>query len=124
MLHRYIAIVLGLPLIGACAPPASIPVKTSRSGGAPAATVASATEQPVRVIVKFSTTVAYRDPAFLQDLARQIQARLSYVASVSERTHVYLLVPLPGQPMADAITRLMHLPTVESVERDAIATPS
>lgn len=124
MLHRSMLCLLGVPLLGACAQVASPSPAATGAQTVPLAIVSPVTEQPVRVIVRFRVAVAYRDPAFVQDLAQQIQAGLSYVSSVSESTHVYLLAPLPGQPAADAIARLMRLPTVQWVERDTIVHPS
>lgn len=119
---QLIAALVGLPLLCACGP--AVPVHSEKSGQgiAQETTVQSAHEIPVRVIVKFRRAVPYRDPAFLQDITQQIQARLSYVASVSEDTHVYLLEPLAGHNSAEALKRLANLSTVLSVELDAIAT--
>lgn len=124
MPHRFMLCLLGVPLLVACAQAGSPSTAANGTQTAPLAVASPATEQSVRVIIQFRVAVAYRDPVFVKDLAQQIQAGLSYVSSVSDSTHVYLLAPLPGQPVADAIARLMRLPTVQWVERDAMAHPS
>lgn len=83
-----------------------------------------ASGQPLRVIVKFRQAVPYRDAAFLQDIAQQIHARITYISSVSLDTHVYQIEPQPGQSQADLLRRLSDLPSVLRVEADAVAQPS
>lgn len=83
-----------------------------------------ASGQALRVIVKFRQTVPYRDAAFLQGIAQQIHARITYISSVSLDTHVYLIEPQPGQSQAELLRRLSDLPSVLRVEADAVAQPS
>lgn len=78
----------------------------------------------VRVIVKFRREVPYRDAAFLQDMARQTQARIAYISSVSLDTHVYQVEPRLGQRQADLLRSLSGIPSVLRVEADAVARPS
>ena len=80
--------------------------------------------QALRVIVKFRQTVPYRDAAFLQGIARQIRARITYISSVSPDTHVYQVEPRPGQSHADILQSLSGIPSVLRVEADAMARPS
>jgi hypothetical protein len=75
--------------------------------------------QPVRVIVRFSQTVQYRSDLFLQDMQERIKARVSYLSSVSQDTHVYQLEPQAGQSAAETLQRLGALPFVLRVEMDA-----
>ena len=75
--------------------------------------------QPVRVIVKFSQAVQYRSDVFLQDMQERIKARVSYLSSVSQDTHVYQLEPQAGQSAAETLRRLGALPFVLRVEMDA-----
>ena len=80
--------------------------------------------QAVRVIVKFRREVPYRDAAFLQDIARQTRARITYLSSVSLDTHVYQVEPQAGQSQADVLRRLSGISSVLRVEADAVARPS
>ena len=80
--------------------------------------------QAVRVIVKFRREVPYRDAAFLQDIARQTRARITYLSSVSLDTHVYQVEPRLGQSQADLLRSLSSIPSVLRVEADAVARPS
>lgn len=75
--------------------------------------------QPVRVIVKFSEAVQYRNDVFLQDMQERIKARVSYLSSVSQDTHVYQLEPRAGQSATETLQRLGTLPFVLRVEMDA-----
>lgn len=79
-------------------------------------------EKAVRAIVKFRQIVAYRDPAFVQSLSQQTQARISYVSSISEDTHVYLIEPLGTRDTAGVLTQLGKLPNVMWVELDKKVT--
>lgn len=78
----------------------------------------------MRVIVQFRTTVAYADATFLQTLGQQVDARITYLASVSADTHVYKVEPLGNQRPADMLQRLSDAPTVLRTEVDALAHPS
>lgn len=89
----------------------------------PSASVDPAHGQVLRVIVKFRQSVSYRDAAFLQDMAQQINARITYLSSVSSDTHVYRLEFQPGLNHADILRRLSGLPAVLWVEADAHAQP-
>ena len=80
-------------------------------------------DKAVRAVVKFRQIVAYRDPAFVQSLSQQTQARISYVSSVSADTHVYLVEPLGMHDAASAVARLGKLPSVLWVELDSKVTP-
>ena len=80
--------------------------------------------QAVRVIVKFRQEVPYRDAAFLQDMARQTRARITYLSSVSLDTHVYQVEPRLGQSQADLLRSLSGISSVLRVEADAVARPS
>ena len=80
-------------------------------------------DKAVRAIVKFRQIVAYRDPVFVQSLSQQTQARVSYVSSISEDTHVYLIEPLGMDDSVGALARLGKSPGVLSVELDRKATP-
>lgn len=80
--------------------------------------------QAVRVIVKFRREVPYRDAAFLQDIARQTRARITYLSSVSLDTHVYQVEPRLGQSQADLLRSLSGISSVLRVEADAVARPS
>ena len=121
-LRLLMAAVLGLQLLCACGQP--VPVHSGTSGPVITreTTVQSTTEKPARVIVRFRRDVPYRDATFLQDITLQIQARITYVSSVSGDTHVYLLESLPGSKQADALRRLANLSIILSVELDQLAT--
>lgn len=122
--YRYFwAMVASAPLLCACAQPLPPPAPKPVADLAGKAAKPVTNEKPARIVVRFRTVVPYQDPAFLQGVAQQIQAQLSYVASVSSDTHVYLLQPLPGQSSADALKRLVNLPAVLWAEPDRIATP-
>lgn len=82
--------------------------------------IRSAPVTVLRVIVKFRQKVPYSDAAFLQNIAQQIQTPIAYISSVSVDTHVYQLVPQPGQNHADILRRLSAIPSVLSVESDAL----
>lgn len=75
----------------------------------------------MRMIVKFSQAVPYRDAAFLQDLGQQVNARLAYLSSVSADTHVYQIVPLAGQSSSTLAEQLLRVPWVSRAELDAPA---
>ena len=78
----------------------------------------------MRIIVKFRSAVPYADAAFLQTLGQQVDARITYLASVSADTHVYRMEPLGNQRPADVLQRLSRVPSVLYVEIDALARPS
>ena len=80
--------------------------------------------QAVRVIVKFRQEVPYRDAGFLEDIARQTRARITYLNSVSLDTHAYQVEPQAGQSRADVLRRLSGISSVLRVETDAVARPS
>lgn len=80
--------------------------------------------QALRVIVKFRREVAYRDAAFLQDMASRIQGRIAYISSVSLDTHVYQVEPRLGQSQAALLQSLLGIPDVLRVELDAVLKPS
>ncbi len=111
--------------LSACGPSALAPATTplAQNGAAPTS-VNQVSGQALRVIVKFRQTVPYRDDAFLQSIALQIQARIAYLGSVSPDTHVYRIEPLPGQSQADILQRLSEIPSVLRVETDTVARPS
>ena len=79
--------------------------------------------KPMRVIVKFRQTVPYRDAVFLHDIAQHIHGRITYLSSVSLDTHVYQIVPEPGQSQADILQNLGVISSVLRVEADAMAQP-
>ena len=93
------------------------------NGPAPIA-IRSSYGQAFRVIVKFRREVPYRDAAFLQDMSRQIHGRIAYSSSVSLDTHVYEVEPQRGQIQADVLLSLSKIPSVLSVETDAVVRPS
>lgn len=111
-------------LLCACSPTTMHPV-TPITENAPAPSSAAVQPSPaMRVIVKFRTTVAYADAAFLQTIGQQVNARIIYLASVSADTHVYRMEPLAHQTPAEILQRLAGVPSVLHVEADARATPS
>lgn len=77
----------------------------------------------VRVIVQFRQEVPYRNAAFLQDVARQTHARITYLSSVSLDTHAYQVEPQPGTSQADVLRSLSEVSSVLRVEIDAVARP-
>lgn len=105
----YLAAVLAL---GACAQPPLQAQPTARP------------TQAARVIVEFKQAVPYRSEAFVAALGQAAQARLAYVASVSDDTHVYQVTPLAGQTLASALGRLNAQASVKRTEIDQLmATP-
>lgn len=78
----------------------------------------------MRIIVQFRDTVAYADATFLQTLGQQVNARITYLASVSADTHVYRIEPLGNQRPEEVLQRLTEAPSVLRVEMDALAHPS
>lgn len=109
-------------ILGACSPtPLTAVTPVAQDTPAPAATPAA---QTLRIIVKFRSAVPYADAAFLQTLGQQVDARLTYLASVSADTHVYRMEPLDNQRPADVLQRLSRVPSVLYVEIDALARPS
>lgn len=76
---------------------------------------------PVRVMVKFAKPVPYKDTAFLNTMAQQIQAPVVYLSSISTDTHVYLLNLQPAQKPADILLRLSAMSAVLRVEVDSLA---
>lgn len=77
-------------------------------------------ETAVRVVVKFRTVGTGRDAALLAGLARQAQAPVSYVTSVSPDTHVYRIEPAAGQRTDELLARLLAMPGVAFVEVDRV----
>lgn len=116
---RPVAISLLCSFFAACSPlapaPQNAPVPVAL---APPAIIASA-GQALRFIVKFRQVVPYRDKAFLQDIGLKINARLTYLSSVSADTHVYQALPQRGQSSDDILRRLSGIPSVLQVEADA-----
>lgn len=80
--------------------------------------------QALRVIVKFRQSVAYSDPSFLGSLSRQVDAQISYIASIAPDTHSYLVVPHAGQGGAAILSRLSVQPSIAWAEEDRKATPA
>ena len=110
--------------LSACSLSTLAPATPSIQGRHPPASMDPAYGQVLRVIVKFRQAVPYRDAAFLQDIARQIGARIAYISSVSIDTHVYQIELQPGQSHADILGRLSGIPDVLWVQADAVARPS
>ncbi|MHB1248146.1 MAG: hypothetical protein ACYCZL_01855 [Polaromonas sp.] len=110
--------------LSACGPSALAPATPLTQHGTAPPSVSPVHDQSLRVIVKFRQTVPYRDDAFLQSIALQIQARVAYLGSVSPDTHVYRIEPQPGQSQADILQRLSEIPSVLRVETDTVARPS
>ena len=110
-------------LLVACSQPVAAPAVQNTPSVTKAVVVPANADKAVRAIVKFRQIVAYRDPAFVQSLSQQIQARVSYVSSISEDTHVYLIEPLAVHDTAGAFRRLGSVPTVLWVELDRKVTP-
>jgi hypothetical protein len=103
-----------VPLAGCSQPSPPNPQDAVTPGSA-----SQAYGQPIRVIVKFSQDVPYRGEGFLQDMQERIHARVSYVSSVSQDTHVYQLEPQAGQSAAQTLQGLAAVPLVLRVEIDA-----
>ena len=74
----------------------------------------------LRMVVKFRTAGSGRDAALLAGLARQAQAPVSYVTSVSPDTHVYRIEPAAGQRADEILARLLATPGVAFVEVDKV----
>lgn len=89
----------------------------------PTAPAANVPRQAWRVIVQFRPGVAYRDSAFLQAMGEKVQARIVYLASVSDDTHVYRIEPRAGLSEAEMVRRLAGLPSVRHAEIDARVRP-
>lgn len=87
-----------------------------------AVVVQSKADKALRAIVKFRQIVAYQDPAFVQSLSQQTQARVSYVSSISEDTHIYLIELIGMHDTAGALRRLGGSPSVLWVELDIKAS--
>jgi hypothetical protein len=75
----------------------------------------------VRVIVQFNQPQAYGDAAFLKTLQKQAQARVRYLAAVSDDTHVYSVQLPADQNPTPALQRLRALPSIIRVEIDETA---
>lgn len=101
------------PTPPATAPEQDVPGITAQ----PAANV-----KATRVVVRYRTATPYRDADYLRNISQQIQAQVSYVASLSPDTHVYALQPLPGQTGTDVLKRLASLPAVLWIEPDRTAS--
>lgn len=110
--------------LSACSPRAVATANTTTQGSPPPASLQPAYAQALRVIVKFGQAVPFQDAAFLNDVARQIHARMVYISSVAPDTHVYWIEPEPGQSRADILRLLAGIPSVLKVELDAVARPS
>lgn len=117
--HRLIKLCCLLVPLAGCSQPA--PPQPNPPDAATPNSAIQPYGQPLRVIVKFSQAVQYRSDVFLQDLQERIQARVSYLSSVSPDTHVYQLEPQAGQSAAETLQRLGALPFVQRVELDARA---
>lgn len=89
----------------------------------PAAPAATAPRQALRVIVRFRPGAPYRDGAFLQAMGQKVQARITYLASVSDDTHVYRIEPGTGLGEAEMVRRLADLPPVLCAEPEARVRP-
>lgn len=112
-------------MLGACGAPLQGTGQPSAPASPGAAATTPAFGKPLRVVVKFKRqTTPYRDAAFLQDMGRQVQARITYVASVSPDTHVYQVEPRLGQSQTDLLRSLSGLPAVARADADAMARPS
>ena len=125
--HRwrdFTAILLAGLSLSACNSSAIAPVTPTMHDSRPPTATSPGQGQPLRVIVKFRQAVPYRDKAFLQDIARQVGARVAYISSVSLDTHVYQIEPHPGQSPAEVLRSLSAIPSVLRVETDAVARPS
>lgn len=123
---RYLCLVVSMAsasLLIACSQTVATPPMQNTPSVTKAVVVQSNADKAVRAIVKFRQIVAYRDPAFVQSLSQQTQARVSYVSSISEDTHVYLIEPLGMHDTVGALTRLGRLPSVLWVELDRKVTP-
>ena len=123
---RYLCLVVSMAstsLLIACSQTVAAPPIQNTPSVTKAVVVQSNADKAVRAIVKFRQIVAYRDPAFVQSLSQQTQARVSYVSSISEDTHVYLIEPLGMHDTAGALRRLGSLPSVLWVELDRKVTP-
>lgn len=75
-------------------------------------------ESALRVVVKFRSSGTGRDAALLSGLTRQVQAPVSYIASVSPDTHVYWIELAAGQHADELLKRLRAMPGVVFVEID------
>ncbi|GEM_PF-4839178 len=113
-----------LTLPAACSSTTTAPAIPSMQGSPPPTSAKPPYAQTLRVIVKFRRTMPFLDAAFLQDMAQQIHARITYISSVAPDTQVYQIEPEPGQSRADILQRLANLPSVLWVEPDAVAKPS
>ena len=73
-----------------------------------------------RIIVKFDHPVAHPgDAAFVTDLSRSAQVRLSYAASISSETHVFALTgPIDENSLQQALRNLASRPDVVFAEPD------
>ncbi|MBP7574088.1 MAG: hypothetical protein KA777_08940 [Rhodoferax sp.] len=74
--------------------------------------------QAERVIVTFNQSVPFSSSEFLLEMQRLTQARFSYIAPISNDSHVYGVQPLQGQTIAQVLQRLRDVPVVRSVEID------
>lgn len=66
----------------------------------------------------FNQSVPFSSSEFLLEMQRLTQARFSYIAPISNNTHVYGVQPLQGQTIAQVLQRLRDMPVVRSVEVD------
>ena len=75
----------------------------------------------LRVVVKFRSSGTGRDATLLAGLARQAQAPVDYITSVSPDTHVYRVNAAAGLCADEVLTRLRAMPGVAFVEIDRSA---
>jgi hypothetical protein len=95
------------------------PMPTAGSSTSATAPNSGATYAPAeRVIVTFNQSAPFSSSALLLEMQRLTQARFSYIAPISNNTHVYGVQPLQGQTIAQVLRRLSDMPVVRSVEVD------
>lgn len=105
-------------ILAACVQGAVDSSATTAQGHRTSETHSSAPAQGLRLIVQFSAPAPVQDEALLQSLQDQTLARVRYLSSLSNDTHVYLFQPAPGQTQAQLLQRLGAMPSVVRTEID------
>lgn len=115
---------MSVSMLTACVQGAADRSATTAQDSSASETRSSAPAQGLRLIVQFSTPAPAQDEALLQSLQSQTLARVRYLTSLSNDTHVYLFQPAPGQTQAQLLQRLGKMPSVVRTEIDFKTKPN
>ena len=77
----------------------------------------------LRVVIKFKKILLFNDEHLIKDMSMKIDGEVVYISSLSDYTHVYLLINKRNAKAEELINLLKQNESIEWVEVDQLSQP-